>query len=66
MSNRSERKTSEGQRDSRNTLNDLTGKEWVYFLNSVELNEGETRPPCRRATQRPVGGTVGGASGTHH
>ena len=41
MSNRSEMKTSEGKRDSRNTLNDLTGREWVYFLNSVELNEGE-------------------------
>lgn len=27
--------------DSRNTLNDLTGKEWVYFLNSIELIEGE-------------------------
>ena len=34
-------KTSDGKRDSRNTLNDLTGKEWVYFLKSVELNEGK-------------------------
>lgn len=26
-----------GQCDPRNTLNDLTGREWVYFLNSVEV-----------------------------
>ncbi|MCH8294395.1 DNA adenine methylase [Candidatus Poribacteria bacterium] len=29
------------RRDPRNKLNDLTGSEWVYFLNSVELEEGE-------------------------
>lgn len=28
--------------DSRNTLNDLTGKEWVYALNSIELTEGDS------------------------
>ena len=27
--------------DPRNTLNDLTGREWVYSLNSIELIEGE-------------------------
>lgn len=28
--------------DPRNTLNDLTGREWVYSLNSIELIEGES------------------------
>jgi DNA modification methylase len=34
-------KTQNGRRDPRNQLNDLTGKEWVYFLNSVELEGDE-------------------------
>src|SRR5215210_3066416 len=28
--------SSKGKHDPRNPLNDLTGSEWVYFLNSVE------------------------------
>ena len=41
MSKQSEKKTETGKRDVRNTLNDFTGREWVYFLNSIELIEGE-------------------------
>ena len=41
MSKRIEKKTQTGTLDARNTLNDLTGREWVYFLNSIELIEGE-------------------------
>ena len=41
MSKQHEKTLNRGEVDSRNTLNDLTGKEWVYFLNSIELIEGE-------------------------
>ena len=41
MSKQIEKKTQTGTLDARNTLNDLTGREWVYFLNSIELIEGE-------------------------
>ncbi len=41
MCKQSEKETPKGVQDSRNRLNDLTGREWVYFLNSIELNEGE-------------------------
>ena len=41
MCKRSEMETRKGVRDSRNTLNDLTGREWIIFLNSIELIEGE-------------------------
>ena len=41
MSKPTEKKTQTGTLDARNTLNDLTGREWVYFLNSIELIEGE-------------------------
>ena len=40
MSERDSAGKQEGKRDPRNKLNDLTGKEWVYFLNSVELTGG--------------------------
>ena len=40
MSKQIEKKTQTGTMDARNTLNDLTGREWVYFLNSIELIEG--------------------------
>lgn len=42
MSKQSEEKIQDGKYDARNKLNDLTGSEWVYFLNSVELIEGES------------------------
>ena len=41
MSKQIEKKTQTGTLDARNALNDLTGSEWVYFLNSIELIEGE-------------------------
>ena len=41
MSKQSEKKTQKGKRDARNALNDFTGREWVYFLSSIELIEGE-------------------------
>ena len=41
MSRQIEKTTRTGTLDARNTLNDLTGSEWVYFLNSIELIEGE-------------------------
>ena len=41
MSKQNERKAQTGRLSERNTLNDLTGREWVYALNSVELTEGE-------------------------
>ena len=41
MSKRSEEKIQKGKYHKRNNLNDFTGKEWVYFLNSIELIEGE-------------------------
>ena len=41
MSKQSEKTPHRAKVDSRNTLNDLTGREWVYFLNSIELIEGE-------------------------
>lgn len=41
MSKQSKKKTETGKRDPRNTLNDFTGREWVYFLNSIELIEGD-------------------------
>lgn len=41
MSKQSEDKTQNGKYDARNKLNDFTGREWVYFLNSIELIEGE-------------------------
>ncbi|MCZ6677128.1 MAG: DNA methyltransferase [Candidatus Poribacteria bacterium] len=40
MSKSTETKTENGKRDPRNKLNDLTGKEWIFFLNSIELAEG--------------------------
>lgn len=43
MSEQIEKKTQTGTLDARNTLNDLTGREWVYFLSSIELIEGEPR-----------------------
>ncbi len=41
MSKQNERKAQISGPSERNTLNDLTGREWVYALNSVELTEGE-------------------------
>ena len=41
MSKPREKEAQTGTLDARNTLNDLTGREWVYFLNSIELIEGE-------------------------
>ena len=41
MSKQSENRTQSGKYDSRNKLNDFTGREWVYFLNSIELIDGE-------------------------
>ena len=41
MSKQREQETQTGKRDARNTLNDFTGREWVHFLNSIELIEGE-------------------------
>lgn len=41
MSKTSEKNTEKGTRDPRNTLNDFTGSEWIYFLNSIEFIEGE-------------------------
>lgn len=41
MCKQSEEKICEGKYDERNNLNDFTGSEWVYFLNSIELIEGE-------------------------
>lgn len=41
MSKQREKTPYRGEVDSRNTLNDLTGREWVYSLNSIELIEGE-------------------------
>ena len=41
MSKQREQETQTGKRDARNTLNDFTGREWVYFLNSIELIEGD-------------------------
>lgn len=41
MSKQSKDKTQDGKYDNRNKLNDFTGREWVYFLNSIELIEGE-------------------------
>ena len=41
MSKPSKKITEKGKRDPRNTLNDFTGAEWIYFLNSIELIEGE-------------------------
>ena len=40
MSKPSEKNKKKGKRDPRNTLNDFTGAEWVYFLNSIELVGG--------------------------
>ena len=37
----SEKNKEQGTRDPRNSLNDFTGAEWIYFLNSIELIEGE-------------------------
>ena len=36
-----EKRIQSGTPDARNTLNDLTGSEWVYVLNSIELIEGD-------------------------
>lgn len=41
MSKPNKKNTEKGTRDPRNTLNDFTGSEWIYFLNSIELIEGE-------------------------
>lgn len=41
MSKQAEKTPHRGEVDSRNALNDLTGREWVYSLNSIELIEGE-------------------------
>ena len=41
MSKLSDKNTKKGTRDPRNTLNDFTGAQWLYFLNSIELIEGE-------------------------
>ena len=41
MSKPNEKNTKKGKRDPRNTLNDFTGAEWVYFLNSIELVGGK-------------------------
>ena len=41
MSKQAEKTPYRGEVDSRNALNDLTGREWVYSLNSIELIEGE-------------------------
>ena len=66
MSKQIEKKTQTGTLDARNALNDLTGREWVYFLNSIELIEGEPQPPHRCGTQRLVGRTVGSAPKSAH
>jgi DNA modification methylase len=36
---------SKGRYDARNSLNDLTGAEWVFFLNSVETTAYPTKGP---------------------
>ena len=41
MSKQNERKAQTARLSERNTLNDLTGREWVYALNSVELTDGD-------------------------
>ena len=41
MSKPKKKNTKEGKLDPRNRLNDFTGAEWVYFLNSIELIEEE-------------------------
>ena len=41
MSKQSEDKSQDGKYDKRNKLNDFTGSEWVYFLNSIDLIKGE-------------------------
>ena len=41
MSKRSKKKKEKGKHDPRNMLNDFTGAEWIYFLNSIELIDGE-------------------------
>ena len=41
MSKQNEEKPQKGRYDPRNRLNDFTGAEWIYFLNSIELIEGE-------------------------
>ena len=41
MSKPSDTRTRKGKHDPRNALNDFTGAEWVYFLNSIELIESE-------------------------
>lgn len=41
MSKANKTKKEKGKRDPRNTLNDFTGAEWIYFLNSIELIDGE-------------------------
>src|SRR5438477_1003297 len=38
-------KIQNGTRDPRNRLNDLTGREWVYFLSSVEATAYPTSGP---------------------
>ena len=42
MSKQIEKKPKTGTLDERNTLNDLTGREWIYFLNSIELIEDDS------------------------
>ena len=41
MSKRNSKESQKGKLDPRNKLNDLTGREWIYFLNSVELTGEE-------------------------
>ena len=41
MSKQNEKKAQTGKLSDRNTLNDLTGREWVYALNSIELTDSE-------------------------
>lgn len=43
MSKQNEKLRHGAKVDSRNMLNDLTGREWVYSLNSIELMEGDPR-----------------------
>ncbi len=43
MSKPSKKDSPKGKHDPRNQVNDLTGREWVYFLNSMELEGGEPR-----------------------
>ena len=76
MSKQREKTSHTGEVNSRNMLNDLTGREWVYFLNSIELIEDEPNLPAGEklndlseeqwaANQSPIIDTLYPTSGEH-